>query len=50
MDLIIKKEHAQAILNYLSKLPYDQVFQLVNILVNLQEVPKQEMPVEDRKD
>jgi hypothetical protein len=37
----ITEQQAQAILNYLSTCPYGQVYQLVAILMNLEEIKEQ---------
>ncbi len=47
MELIIKSDLAQAVLNYLAKQPYDQVFQLIEAMRQLKAVP-QDKPVEPK--
>lgn len=46
MNLIISKDLAQAILNYLAGKPYIEVFELVAQLRGLKEEPKPEEPTE----
>ena len=43
MDLVIKQEEAQALLEYLARQPYNEVFMLVEVLRGLKPVPDEEI-------
>jgi len=49
MDLLISKEQAQAVLNYLAEKPFVEVYQFVAMLNNLQQAhpPSSDEEVED---
>jgi Na+-translocating ferredoxin:NAD+ oxidoreductase RnfC subunit len=47
--LVIKQEQAQAILNYLAKQPYEQVFQLVAVIQSMSKFDAVVSAIEDEK-